>query len=220
MTQLLRRLKAEGTDPSRWADVMHAFEMEDAACSPPSNAIVFTGSSSITFWRTLQDDMAPLTVLNRGFGGSTMQDVLYWLDTLVIRVQPRAVVVYEGDNELGLYGGTPEKILEQFSTFAFRIRSQLPESRIYPLSIKPSPFWWDMWAEMRRANDLIRAFCETGPQLHFIEVGSHMLDDQGRPKSELFEADGLHLSVRGYGVWTSIIRRVLLAREDCYESAT
>lgn len=220
---LLWRVEAEAQDPARWEDAMRAYAAEDAASPPPANAIVFTGSSSVVLWKTVHEDMAPLTVINRGFGGSTMQDAVYWLDTLVLKHRPRAVVLYEGDNDIGLYmhcEGTPEEVLEGFKTFVSRIHAELPETRIYFLAIKPSVLRWGVWPEMRRANDLIRAFCETRPGLHFIDVASPMLDGQGQPRADIFEADNLHLNARGYDLWASVVRPILLEHEGVYESGT
>lgn len=117
---------------------MRVYAAEDAASPPPANAIVFTGSSSIALWKTVHEDMAPLTVISRGFGGSTMQDAVYWLDTLVLKHRLGAVVLYEGDNDIGHYEDTPEEVLEDFKTFVSRIHMKLPETRIHFLSIKPS----------------------------------------------------------------------------------
>lgn len=215
---LLWRVEAEAQDPARWEDAMRAYAAEDAASPPPANAIVFTGSSSILLWRTVHEDMAPLTVINRGFGGSTMQDVVYWLDTLVLNHRPRAIVLYAGDNDIGHYEGTPEEVLEGFKAFVSRVHAELPEARIYCLAIKPSILRWGVWPEMRRANDLIRAFCETRPQLHFIDVAFPMLDAQGQPRANIFEADNLHLNARGYELWASVVRPILLEDEGVYES--
>lgn len=218
--ELLWAVEGEAQDPARWEDVMRAFAAEDAASPPPANAIVFTGSSSVGLWRTVHEDMAPLTVINRGFGGSTMGDAVYWVDTLVLQYRPRAVVLYEGDNDIGQYDGTPEEVLKGFRTFVSRIHAELPEARIYFLAIKPSILRWGLWSAMRRANDLIRAFCETRPELHFIDVASPMLDEQGQPRADILEADDLHLNSRGYDLWATVVRPILLEHERVYESGT
>jgi len=48
------------------------FEIKDKENDFHSEAILFTGSSSIKMWKTLEQDMAPMQVINRGFGGSTL----------------------------------------------------------------------------------------------------------------------------------------------------
>jgi len=209
---------AESQDPSRWEDAMRAFGEEDRTSPPPSNAIVFVGSSSIRFWDTLARDMDPLRVIQRGFGGSTMEDALYWIDTLVLQHKPRAVVLYEGDNDIGSSLVSPEDLLEGFETFVARVREDLPETRIYFLAVKPSILRWARWPETLRANALIREASEADPLLTFIDVASPMLDDAGEPIADIFVADDLHMNAKGYEIWTSIVRPILLEREGVYES--
>lgn len=203
----------DAQDPARWEEAMRAYAALDAASPPPAYAIVFTGSSSIVLWKTIHEDMAPLTVISRGFGGSTMRDAVYWLDTLVLKYRPRAVVLYEGDNDIGLYEHTAEEVLQAFKMFVSRIQAELPETRVYFLSIKPSTLRWGVWPEMRRANDLVRVFCESRQGLHFIDVASVLLDEDGKPRADLFEADGLHLNASGYKRWASVVRKILLEHE-------
>src|SRR5688572_560057 len=91
---------SEEPDPTQWTAAMSAFEIANAECPPTPNEIVFTGSSSIAMWKTIATDIAPLRVINRGFGGSTMADAVYWLDAVALARKPRAIVVYEGDNDI------------------------------------------------------------------------------------------------------------------------
>lgn len=204
----------EVLDPKRWAEEIQAYTAIDAEFPPPQNAIVFTGSSSIALWKTLDADMTPLTVINRGFGGSTMRDLLYWLDMLVLKYRPRAVVLYEGDNDIGFANGTSEDIFEEFKEFVSRIQ---PKSRIYVMSIKPSILRWSLWPEMRKTNGLIRKFCENRDGIQYIDVASSMLDERGQPRTDIFEADGLHMNGKCYELWTSIVRPTLLRFESAYE---
>src|ERR1700727_2542217 len=81
-----------------WESSIREFESHDKVNPPTPGVIVFVGSSSIRFWRTLETDMAPLDVINRGFGGSEMSDVAQYANRVVVAYKPRAVVVYAGDN--------------------------------------------------------------------------------------------------------------------------
>jgi lysophospholipase L1-like esterase len=203
---------ADTKDPTQWAPAMRAFEIADSARPPPLNEVVFVGSSSVAFWRTLQEDIAPLKVINRGFGGSTMEDVIYWLDAVVLKYKPRAVVVYEGDNDIAL-GKTPEDVLTGFERLVSLIHAADPQVRVYFLAIKPTVRRWGIWPEMDRANLLVNAFCEHRKLARFIDVASPMLDRQGKPRVDIFESDGLHMNATGYALWTSKIRPVLLEFE-------
>ncbi len=207
-------------DPARWDDVVRAYAAADSTSSPPVNAIAFTGSSSIVRWTTLKADMAPLEVMNRGFGGSTMNDALYWIDTLVLKYKPRAIVIYEGDNDIGTFHVTPEEFLATFKTLASRIHTELPETRIYFLAVKPSIFHRNAWEEMKRANGLTRSYCETRQWLTFVDVASPMLNNRGNPRADIFEVDGLHLNTQGYAIWTSVLKPILLEHESVPGTAT
>lgn len=204
-------------DPGQWEQAVHAFASEDTKSAAAANAILFVGSSSIVGWKTLREDMAPLTVINRGFGGSTMSDLIHWLDPLVLKYRPRAVVVYEGDNDIGQHQATPEHVLQQFTTLVSRIHAVLPETRIYFLAIKPSVLRWAAWPAMMRTNELIRTFSTQDELLVYVDVASPMLDERGQPKKEIFEADGLHMNARGYELWSGVLKPILLGREGEYE---
>jgi lysophospholipase L1-like esterase len=200
-------------DPTRWTEVIKGFERDDVAAPPPANVIVFTGSSSIAFWHTVRDDMAPLQVVNRGFGGSTMKEALFWLDPLVLKYKPQAVVLYEGDNDIGLYNLSPESIRDGFLEFVKRVHAELPATRIYFLAIKPSIARWNLWPQMSRTNDLIRDICKQQRNLHFIDIATPMLDEHGKPHADLFDIDNLHLNAKGYALWTSVVKPILVERE-------
>lgn len=210
-------VESEGEFAAEWAGALGDMAAQDSASVPPSNTILFTGSSSIAFWNTLSQDMAPLTVINRGLAGSTMQEILRWLDLLVLKYAPRAIVLYGGDNDIGYFGRTPEVFLEHTKNFVARVRTALPSVRIYLLTIKPSVVRWDVWPSFCFANDLLKACSETDASLHLVDIAPCMLDEHGRPRTDLFEADGLHLSAKGYEEWTSVLRPVLLAREAIHE---
>jgi lysophospholipase L1-like esterase len=206
-------------DPERWAEDMRAFREADASEPPPQGAIVFVGSSSIRMWHeTLAEDMMSLTVVPRGFGGSTMEDVRYHLETLVLRHRPRAVVLYEGDNDVG-EGLPASRILETFHELVAELHATLPETRLYVLSVKPSPVRWHLWPVARLTNHLLRLACERDARLTYVDLATPLLGPDGRPRGELFLDDELHLNERGYAVWKSVLQPLLLDSEGRFEPA-
>jgi hypothetical protein len=206
-----------GPDPARWEQTIQTWEAEDRAQPPPEGAIVFIGSSSIRFWRTVHEDMAPLTVIHRGFGGSWMRDAVHYADRIVTNYKPRAVVLYEGDNDVGGGSLSPEGLLSGFEAFVAKVQAELPETRIYFLAIKPSVLRWDNWNAMNRANMLVKAATESSDLLTYVDVATPMLDPDGTPPRDLFVADMLHMKPRGYEIWTSVVRPLLMEREGRYE---
>ncbi len=87
-------------DPKVWERAIRRFEKNDRRCFPPEGVIVFTGSSSIRFWKSLQTDMAPLPVVHRGFGGAQIHDVTHYVQRIVTPYKPKAVVFYAGNLDL------------------------------------------------------------------------------------------------------------------------
>lgn len=198
-------------DPRRLEADIVAFERADSVSFPPAGAVVCVGSSTIRMWRdTIAADLAPLVVVPRGFGGSTMRDVLHFLDRIVIRYRPRGVLLYEGDNDLQ-EGVPPEEVVATFDTLTARLHAALPRTRLYVMSIKPSPARWGLWPEAQRANALLWRSCAADSLLACIDVAGPMLDPRtGRPRRELFGPDSLHLSAAGYRVWREAVRSALL----------
>ena len=88
-------LKAQGFESE-----IRAFEQADIVSPPPANPVLFVGSSSIRVWPDLPGDFPDYPVMNRGFGGSQMSDVLYYFDRIVAPYDPAIILVYEGDNDL------------------------------------------------------------------------------------------------------------------------
>jgi lysophospholipase L1-like esterase len=193
--------------PDQFASEIAELEAADGDRPPPERPIVFVGSSSIRLWENLQNDMAPLPVLNRGFGGSELSDVIYYVDRVVIRYRPRAVVLYAGDNDLeGNTGKSPDDVVRDFTTFVSRVQAAVPDARIYYVSIKPSRARWAVWPNQRKANEQIAAICAGNPLLGYIDIAKPMLTTGKPPSRGLFRRDGLHLTAKGYALWTTIIK--------------
>ncbi|HEX4645882.1 MAG TPA: SGNH/GDSL hydrolase family protein, partial [Verrucomicrobiae bacterium] len=166
-------------------------------------AILFVGSSTIRFWKTLAQDFPDLKVINRGFGGSHLSDSTFFADRIVIPYQPKTIFLYAGDNDLAA-GKTPEQVFADYQAFVQKIRAQLPETRIVYLSIKPSPSRWHLKDQIQTANHLISGL--KGDRLMFIDTYSPMLNQDGQPRADLFQKDNLHMNAEGYKLWTSLIK--------------
>lgn len=203
--------------PARWENTVQEFETQDAAQPPPVDAIVITGSSSIERWHPrIEADLAPLTIIPRGFGGSTMADLLYYVDRLVVAYAPRAAVIYEGDNDTGR-GRSVEEVVDQFRQIVDRIHSELPETRIYVISVKPSVDRWDNWPEAQQVNELLQSMASQDGLLEYIDVASALLEPNGEVMTDIFVDDGLHLNEKGTDIWAAVVREALMEGEARYE---
>jgi len=207
----------EYSNPERYEQAILNFEGADKKQFPPPGAIVCIGSSSIVGWRpTIVEDLAPLTVIPRGFGGSTMNDALYYVGRIVIPYKPRAVVIYEGDNDIA-EGIAPEKIQDTFRKFVQKVHEQLPEARIYFLSIKPSIIRWNLWPHMEETNRLIEKDCSGDKLLTYVDVASAMFDGNRELRKDIFQKDNLHMTREGYVIWREVIKPILIRRELPFE---
>jgi lysophospholipase L1-like esterase len=194
--------------PEKWAAAIDKFTQADATHPPPRDAVVFVGSSSIVKWTSLAQDFPGVQVINRGFGGSELEDSVYYADRIVIPYQPRTVVLYAGDNDLNA-GKSPERVLADFKDFVARIHTALPKARVVFIAIKPSPSRWKIKDKVIRANELIAAECARDKRLAFADIYTPMLDANGEPRPELFVKDMLHMNAAGYAVWRPVVAPLL-----------
>jgi GDSL-like Lipase/Acylhydrolase family len=201
-------LTGSRSDPAFFESAIRAFEEADRQRTPEAGGIVFVGSSSIRFWSTLEADMAPLPVLNRGFGGAQFLHVVHNAERIVVPYAPRAVVVYAGDNDIAV-GTSIEGVVSGYREFVALIHDRLPQTEIYFLSIKPSKRRWKYWPEMSSVNAQIEEIARGDARLHTIDVATPLLDETGAPRDDVFILDGLHLNAEGYAAWTEAVAPVL-----------
>ena len=171
------------------------------------NGILFLGSSSIRKWPT-SNYFDYLPIINRGFGGSHISDVNYYFKSIASIYKPRTIVLYAGDNDIA-GKKTPEQVLEDYIDFIILVREHLPQTKIIYLPIKPSPSRWSMWNDMRQANRLIKMYTDSDNMQYYADTATPMLDSQGKPLGDLFVDDSLHLSKKGYDLWSEILKPIL-----------
>ncbi|MEM9346238.1 MAG: SGNH/GDSL hydrolase family protein [Planctomycetota bacterium] len=203
--------------PDRFEQAIVAFETADAETMPPEGTVLFVGSSSIRMWhRNLAADMAPLTVIGRGFGGSNANDLLHFYDRVILKYQPRAVVIYEGDNDVD-QGIEPVGILATYERLLDRVEADLPGCRVYLLAVKPSPMRWVLWPTMLEVNEELAELADERKSVVYIDIATPMLSKDGKPRADLFIQDNLHLNRKGYELWRDTIRPVLVEAEKEFE---
>lgn len=190
---------------AKWESEISKFEKADRAQMPPTNAILFVGSSSIRLWTNLAETFPDKQIVRRGFGGSTMADLLHFTDRIVLPYRPKQIFVYEGNNDLA-NGVKPEEVVAQFKAFVKRVRRELPKTQICYIAIKPSPSRWHLRPKVLVVNKSIRSYARLNPRVVFVEAWTPMLDANGQPRPELFVKDQLHLNGAGYDLWAGLIR--------------
>jgi lysophospholipase L1-like esterase len=203
-----RGVRNPAEDPTRFEPEIRAFEAADRTSPPLRGGVVFVGSSSIKNWSDVAADFPEVPVLNRGFGGSTLADVVHYMDRIVIPYRPRLVVLYAGDNDLAL-GRTPARVLDDYRAFVARLRASLPAARIIYVTIKPSPSRRAFMDRAREANQRIRAAVALDTLQTYVDVFTPMLGPSGQPRPELFLADSLHMTRAGYLLWRHLLAPVV-----------
>lgn len=194
------------TRNSPFASEIYTFLMRDEIQAPKPCVTLFTGSSSIRFWFTLEDDFPGLDVVNRGFGGSEMEHVIDYFDFLVTPHQPKEIVLYAGENDIHA-GEAPEDVFADVKRFLELKDQRLGQTPVYYIAMKPSKARWDQYARQSEANALIRNLADTRSDLVYVDIVPAMLGD-GLPK-DIFVRDDLHMNAEGYRLWTSLLRPML-----------
>ncbi len=202
-SQLVAQEAKPRPKPERFADRIQAFLDRDEEHPPEEGGIVFAGSSSMVRWNT--DASFPNRgIINRGFGGSMIQDSIHYADKIILPYKPRTVVLYAGDNDLN-FGLSAEAVAEDFTKFVKTVHDALPETRIIFVSVKPSTSRWRNVDTIRAFNAKIEALCQQDERLDYLDVFTPMLNDAGRPDETYLVQDGLHLSPAGYVLWTRLV---------------
>ncbi len=205
-------IRSSRNDPDAWEASIRTFEEQDRRQPPEPDMIVFTGSSSFTLWSTMEQDLAPLPVLNRGFGGARMQDVVHYAGRVVLPYHPRAVVLFAGTNDIAWpKPATAQQVYEGYLAFVQCVQAGLHETPIYFVSITPTPSRWEFWHIAQEANRLIEEHTQSDPRLHFIDLTDQLLGPDGKPDRSLYRFDRLHPNPKGYLKWTAVIKPRLMA---------
>mgnify|MGYP000876625358 CR=1 FL=1 len=192
----------------RFADQIEAFLKADQVKPPPQNAILFVGSSIFRLWKNLPEQMAPLPVFNRAFGGSQTHEVLSYMDKIVLPYKPKIIAYYCGSNDINA-NVTPQQITDNFKQFVARVHQQLPNTKIFFVSINRAPQKMDKWPQVDETNKLVQAFCATNKKLGYIDVNPALFDQAGQPRMELYLPDKLHFLEPAYVEFTAIIKPIL-----------
>jgi lysophospholipase L1-like esterase len=192
------------------ADIQ-AFKAQDSIQMPAQQQILFVGSSSFTYWKDVQSYFPSFPIINRGFGGSSLPDVIRYEKDVIFKYRPKQIVIYCGENDLaGDSTVTGQIILERFQTLFNDIRKSLPDVPVVYVSMKPSPSRVHLMGKMQDGNRLIQSFLGKQKNAIFADVYSLMLKVDGQPEASLFVEDMLHMNSKGYKIWQSLLQGYLI----------
>jgi lysophospholipase L1-like esterase len=197
------------------APEINAFWEADKKQMPPSGAVLFMGSSSVKLWTTLAQDFPEIPVINRGFGGSLIQDSTQYADRIALPYSPKMIIMFAGSNDLAYGNKSPQQVLQEYEDFVSKIHSALPDTRIAFISISPTVARWGLEDKILETNHLIQEFTfqnnSKSEKLDFIDTHSRLLSADGQPQPSLLRADGLHFNTEGYKIFTAIVKPQIMA---------
>ena len=194
-----------------FAKEIASFKKQDSLRAPPSNAILMVGSSSFTLWKDVQDYFPHYIIINRGFGGSSFQDIIRYAPDIIFPYHPKQIIIYCGENDLTASDTvTSQLVFERFQQLFADIRNKFPKVALAYVSMKPSPDRILLMPKMSEANRLVKAFLKKKKKTAFIDVYNKMLKEDGTPMTDIFLGDNLHLNKKGYALWQKIIEPFLL----------
>jgi lysophospholipase L1-like esterase len=206
------KLLALRDNPGLFRPAVRAYAKRDALDAVSTCDNVFTGSSVMKYWRTLESDLAPAPALNRAIPGTKIGEIAVLAPDLVARYHPRRVFLYAGSNDIqGLFPRSAAQVLAGFDEFVAAVRADDPRVEVFFISILPSPARTRMRniGIISSANALIRTRCEAGHGLHFIDLVGDFVDESGAPRADLFRADRIHLRDESYAAWGRTISALL-----------
>ncbi len=193
---------------------INAFAKSDSIVAPLQGKIVFAGSSSFTKWKDINQYFPGYPIINRGFGGSNLLDVILYVNETITKYKPKQVVIYCGENDLASSDTvTPKMVLDRFSILFKIIRNELGnKTNICFVSIKPSISRWHLETKILETNKLISNFIAKQTNANFINIHNAMLQNDGSVMKDIFIADNLHMNAKGYAIWQKIIYPKLLVQ--------
>ncbi len=194
----------QAQEAPRFQDEVNALVAGDSAINK-KKVILFTGSSSIRFWKDISTYFPKKNILNRGFGGSEMSDLIDYVDKLIVAYKPRQIFIYEGDNDIG-YGKNPDDVLKQADQLLTLIRQKLSTKvQVVFISPKPSLARWQLKDKYVYFNRQLNAWTKQQKNVAYVDVWNPMLDSNGVVRKDLFIEDGLHMNKAGYDIWANVI---------------
>jgi lysophospholipase L1-like esterase len=198
----------------RFYEDIHRFKQADSAHFPSQHMILFVGSSSFTKWTDVQSYFPEYPIINRGFGGSTLPDVIRYANDIIFPYKPRQVVIYCGENDFQEADSpSVQTVFDRFKKLFYLVRSKMPGENIVFISLKPSPSRAGTMPKEEAVNEMAKSFLAKQKNAAFVDVYHKMLGKDGKPIPEIFIEDNLHMNAKGYAIWRKAIEPYLMKND-------
>ncbi len=194
-----------------FANEIAAFRKQDSIAMPPKKAILLVGSSSFRLWDNWQDYFPGRKMINRGFGGSSLPDVIRYADDVIFKYRPKQIIIYCGENDFAASDTVSvPTVVERFKTLFGMIRAKYKRVPVAFVSMKPSPSRQKFLTKYVAANAAIKDFLAAQKRTAYIDVYTPMLQPDGNVMTDIFKADNLHMNAKGYAIWKQVMEPYLL----------
>jgi lysophospholipase L1-like esterase len=197
-----------GQDPKRFQKEIDSIDLRYSRKADYRNLIVFTGSSSVRRWKNINEYFPAKNIINTGFGGSHMSDLLYYCDSVIIKYKPGQVFIYEGDNDISS-GKKPAEILKDAESLIKKLTDKIPGIQITIISVKPSVSRWKLKNEYLELNSEYKNLGRKYGNVGFVDVWTPLLNNEGNPRKDIYISDSLHINKIGYDIWAREIRKAI-----------
>ncbi|WP_379084948.1 GDSL-type esterase/lipase family protein [Pedobacter sp. UC225_65] len=184
------------------------FKKQDSIKFPPKKAILFIGSSTFTNWKDVQTYFPGHVIINRGFGGSSLPNVINYVPDIVFPYDPKQIVIYCGENDF-TGGATPQIVVDRVKQLIELIRTKYPKVPLVYISIKPSPSREKYMPQMVEANGMIAKMVKKMKKVKFVNTYNAMFNPDGTIMTDIFLKDNLHMNAKGYAIWQKIMEPYL-----------
>jgi lysophospholipase L1-like esterase len=194
----------------KWENEIAVIDSLNLVEGSDAGTLLVTGSSSVRMWDSIQTDLAPFRVMQRGYGGARLTDFNYYVERIIKPQQFKAIVVFVANDISGDESDiSPQELMKLFRSLVKIIRKRNPDTPVCWVEITPTPSRWPVYQQVREADSLIANYCKRKNDLHFISTYDNYISPEGIPDSTLFRDDMLHLNRDGYIRWAGIIKASL-----------
>lgn len=209
---LLAVLLVQAQQPPFYNEVQKLKQKTDSIVKTETEkSILFIGSSSFTMWKSVQEDLPEYKIINNAFGGSTLLDVIRYVDDIVPPKHTKQIVIYCGENDLAADSTvTGEMVAKRFEQLFHLLRKKIKNVPIVYVSMKPSPSRVHLMDKMEKGNQLIGWFLKKYKNRGYVNVYNNMLNEDGTIMENIFLNDRLHMNKAGYDIWIPLLKRALI----------
>lgn len=186
--------------------------------------IMFYGSSGFTRWSTkydhrpLEDDIrmkdGSLACINHGFGGSTIDEGLYYYNRMVKPWEPRAIVLRFFPNDVA-YGYTPAEIVNLIAMFCNWARADFPGVKLYLCDAMPHKRHMNngMWKRLAgQFNQMLKEYCDKYEDCTYVCQSAwpgfyqnpEDAGDYGKIRQDIWVEDEVHFTQEGYDIYREL----------------